>query len=136
MFRSMRRTPLARSLAALLAAGFSLGLVESSALHVCPMHDGAVAHVAPAAMPAPAAEAHADHAMPSEAPGGEGAHGCSCIGDCGVVATVGTPAVRIAEVPAVVADGRPPVLRSRVTAHSATSYLFPPATAPPGARVG
>lgn len=130
IFQPMRRTPLVRSLATLLAAGLALGLLESSALHVCPTHDGGLARAAAAD------EAHADHATPSEAPGGEDAHGCSCIGDCGVAAAVATPTVRVDDVPAVVAEGRPPVLRSRLTVRSASSHLFPPATAPPAARVG
>lgn len=131
----MRRSPLFRSLSALLALWFALGLVESAALHVCPMHDGIGARAADAAMPAHGA-AHAGEAQPSETPDHGEDHLCTCMGACGVAVAVLAPEIELSEVPTVVADGRPPVLRSRVTVRSATNYLFPPATAPPAARVG
>lgn len=136
----MRRSPLFRSFSALLALWFALGLVESAAIHVCPMHDGVAVRAADAAVPAHGAPAHAaahgNHAPGSGTPDHDEGHLCTCMGACGVAAAVAAPAVEPSEVPVVVADGRPPVLRSRVTVRSASSHLFPPATAPPAARVG
>lgn len=147
----MRRTPLFRLLSAVLALWFALGLVESSALHVCPMHDGGAGAAVPAAAAhgAPHGASHdtghgAAHEAAAQENGAPGAslpergerHACSCLGECGISVAAAAPVVRISTVPTVVADGRPAVLRSRVTVRSASSYLFPPATAPPAARVG
>ena len=158
MFRPMRRTPLFRLLSAALALWFALGLVESSALHVCPMHDGGAGAAVPAAASHGAAHgaahdtghgaAHgAGHDIAHGAAQDDGApgaslpergerHACSCLGECGISVAAAAPAARIGTVPTVVADGRPAVLHSRVTVRSASNYLFPPSTAPPAARVG
>ena len=144
ILEAMRRTPLARLLSAVLALWFALGLLESAALHVCPMHDGTVARATDAPVPAPhpadgvphGGSSHGDHATLPATPGHDDSHACSCLGECGLAVAVAAPAVRITGVPAVVADGRPPVLRSRVTTRSASSHVLPPATAPPAARVG
>jgi hypothetical protein len=166
----MRRTPLFRLLSAALALPFALGLVESSALHVCPMHDGGAGAAVPAAAEHGAAHgaaqdaghgaalvarhgashgaalvaghgashgaAHEDGAPGASLPERGERHACSCLGECGLSVAAAAPTVRISTVPTVVADGRPAVLRSRITVRSASSYLFPPATAPPAARVG
>ena len=151
----MRRTPLFRLLSAVLALPFALGLVESSALHECPMHDGGAGAAVPAAAAhgAPQNAGHgashdtghgAAHEAAAQEHGAPGAslpergerHACSCLGECGISVAAAAPVVRISTVPTVVADGRPAVLRSRVTVRSASSYLVPPATAPPAARVG
>jgi hypothetical protein len=140
----MRRPPLFRALSASLALGFALGLVESAALHACPMHDGGVARAAAASPSASAAHrgAHAPHgpaadhrATDDPSSEHERPHACTCLGECGVAVAVAAPEIRIRAVPIVVAEGRPPVLRSRVGARAASSHLLPPATAPP-ARVG
>jgi hypothetical protein len=135
----MRRTPIFRALSALLALWFALGLVEASALHGCPMHDGVMARASESS-PAPAG-GHGAHATSGVAatdapppPHGE-SHPCTCLGDCGVAIAIAAPGVRIVAMPTVVAEGRPAVLRSRVGTRSATSHLLPPATAPP-VRVG
>ncbi|HEX6058357.1 MAG TPA: hypothetical protein VFZ11_05010 [Gemmatimonadaceae bacterium] len=152
----MRRTPLFRLLSAVLAIWFALGLVESSALHVCPMHDGGAGAAVPAGavhgaehgaahgaghgaahgVVADGAAAREDGAPGAPLPERAERHACSCLGECGLGVATAAPLVRIATVPTVVADGRPAVLRSRITVRSASSHLFPPATAPPAARVG
>jgi hypothetical protein len=132
----MRRPSLFRALSAVLALWFALGLVESAALHVCPMHDGGVARTADAARPAAHDGSHTAHGTTDDPSSGhERPHACTCLGECGVAVAVAAPAIRIRDVPVVVADGRPPVLRSRIGTRSASSHLLPPATAPP-ARVG
>jgi hypothetical protein len=44
----LRRHPLHRALAALLAVWFAVVMVEPASLHQCPMHDRALATAAPA----------------------------------------------------------------------------------------
>ena len=119
---SMRRTPLTRALAAMMAVWLAVVLGEPAALHHhCPMHDG----------PAPAAMAHGGHAE-HHAPAPEhGSHACTCLGTCSAGGTAAVPA----SAPAILAstawstapaprDRRPLILPRR-------AFALPFANGPP-----
>ena len=125
----MRRTPLTRVLAAMVAVWLALVLGEPGLVHHhCPMHDGGSA--------SSAAAGHAAHGEQHAPGGGHGRHLCTCVGACtasgAAAALVSSPEVPGAIVVAATCRPIPP---AGAAAPPRRSFALPFANGPPSMRV-
>jgi hypothetical protein len=121
----MRHSFLARVFAALLAAWFTINVVDPARLHACPVHDGAAAQAHDTGHGAHAHHGSQEHSRAPES------HQCHCFGSCCAatpVAASRAPELATAEV-TVVAPGLPDYAYVVV----ARSHLLPFANGPPAA---
>lgn len=127
--KSMRRSPVARLFAAVLAPWFALVMAEPAALHQCAMHSrhGVTTMASQHAT-------HA-HAVPVRAPDpDQTARHCTCLGGCCAAAPVAVPgAVEFSFAPASVRSGRS-AQPAEQFAPAAAEHLLPFANGPPAAR--
>jgi hypothetical protein len=127
----MHRSWWTRAVAAMLAAWFAIAVIEPAALHVCPVHDGALgAHAVHHAA------GHVDHASGHGAPAPSSSRQCTCLGDCVGAAGAALPAVmpRL-HVPAVVAAASGIHRTDAGFGPSAPGLLLPFANGPPSAAL-
>lgn len=130
---------------ALFGLWFSLVVAEPLPLHVCPMHDGPLAHVmAHQAMASPVSAMstagsvgdHASHShdMPAAGtPTEHAAHQCQCLGCCAGTSATALPGATVRNVQATLAmvQEQPAATRGALRARLRVAHALPFANGPP-----